>query len=191
MAEGIKCCGSDLMADLNKAIGCLNALGLKPKLDSFKDKLVIQKVIYLIQKKGLDLGFSYGIYIRGPYSQGLTKELYANRRKVEELDSNSVLSGEEKKVIEEIKALFDLNKPSVLEIAATFEYFQADARLNEFEALIRLKDLKPFYSETEVAIGVSKAKQLFFKPSETDLSELKKELMPWQNASLRDLSRAL
>ena len=93
---------------------------------------------------------------------------------------------------EEIKALFDLNNPSVLEIAATFEYFQADARLNEFEALIRLKDLKPFYSETELAIGVSKAKQLFFKPSETDLSELKKELMPWQEASLRDLSvRAL
>jgi len=50
-----------------------------------------------------------------------------------------------------------------------------------------VKRLKPFYSEAQVAVGISKAKEFFFEPTVSDLDELKKETSIWQSASLRSL----
>ena len=46
--------------------------------ESFDDRLICQKKIYLLQSLGTNLGYTYNWYVRGPYSPTLTTYLYAN-----------------------------------------------------------------------------------------------------------------
>lgn len=46
--------------------------------DSFDDRLICQKKIYLLQSLGTNLGYMYNWYVRGPYSPALTTYIYAN-----------------------------------------------------------------------------------------------------------------
>ena len=47
------------------------------KVDEFDDRLILQKTIYLVQAKGVHLGYYYKWYLHGPYCSSLTKDLYA------------------------------------------------------------------------------------------------------------------
>jgi len=55
----------------------LDALGRELTLEDFAGRLALQKTIYLVQAAGVDLGYSYGWYLRGPYSAGLTRDAFA------------------------------------------------------------------------------------------------------------------
>lgn len=46
--------------------------------DSFDERLICQKKIYLLQSLGTNLGYTYNWYVRGPYSPALTTYIYAN-----------------------------------------------------------------------------------------------------------------
>lgn len=52
-----------------------NQLGINTK-DSLEDRVIIQKKIYLLQSLGIDLGYSYNWYLKGPYSTTLTNYIY-------------------------------------------------------------------------------------------------------------------
>ena len=56
----------------------LSELGLAPTMQSFEERLVLQKSIYLAQQLGVQLGYHYSWYLRGPYSKDLTADAYAN-----------------------------------------------------------------------------------------------------------------
>ena len=45
-------------------------------MKSFSNRLKLQKVIYLLQVRGINLGYSYSWYVFGPYSTGLTKDAF-------------------------------------------------------------------------------------------------------------------
>lgn len=51
---------------------------LKLSKDTFNERLISQKKIYLLQSLGTDLGYTYNWYVRGPYSPSLTTYLYNN-----------------------------------------------------------------------------------------------------------------
>ena len=55
----------------------LDGLGQLLKVDEFDDRLILQKTIYLVQAKGIHLGYYYKWYLHGPYCSSLTKDLYA------------------------------------------------------------------------------------------------------------------
>src|SRR3989442_1336381 len=55
----------------------LEALGRELRLDDFPSRLSLQKTIYLVQAAGVDLGYSYSWYLRGPYSSALTRDAFA------------------------------------------------------------------------------------------------------------------
>src|SRR5712692_9178371 len=57
----------------------LDALGLPLQLDSFDDRMALQKTIYLCQLGGIHLGYRYNWYLRGPYSPDLTRDAFALR----------------------------------------------------------------------------------------------------------------
>lgn len=42
----------------------------------FDNRLKIQKYIYLMQRYGLNLGYSFSLYVRGPYCTELTKDAF-------------------------------------------------------------------------------------------------------------------
>jgi uncharacterized protein YwgA len=56
----------------------LDGLGMAPTMDSFDQRLTLQKTIYLIQQLGVPLGYHFSWYLRGPYSSELTSDAYAN-----------------------------------------------------------------------------------------------------------------
>ena len=59
--------------------GLLKRIGnYEPKLfgDSFEDRLILQKTVYLLQAFGLYLGYHFNWYLRGPYSLAVTRHGY-------------------------------------------------------------------------------------------------------------------
>jgi len=54
-----------------------DGLGLDFKINSFKDRLIMQKSVYLAQAAGVNLGYYYHWYLYGPYSPSLTRDEYA------------------------------------------------------------------------------------------------------------------
>jgi len=176
------------MSDFGKVIACLKELGLKNlSIDNFQDKLVIQKVIYLLQLKGVKTGFSYDLYVRGPYSSDLTNELYQHKRELELLKTDTLLTQKELADVHEMKELFEPIKPSILEVAATYAYFAYVKHQDPITATKNVRRIKGFYPESQIAIGISRAKQFLFKPTEKELEEMKKEHEPLERASLQDM----
>jgi len=55
----------------------LDALQHKLDLSDFDHRLMLQKAIYLAQASGVDLGYAFQWYLRGPYSPGLTRDAFA------------------------------------------------------------------------------------------------------------------
>lgn len=55
----------------------LDALGESHDISSVDDRVRIQKAIYLAQLFGVNLGYSYSWYVKGPYSTSLTRDYYS------------------------------------------------------------------------------------------------------------------
>jgi len=55
----------------------LRALGVKWALDTFPQRIVVQKAIFLAQERGAHLGYFYSWYLRGPYSSAVAHDLFS------------------------------------------------------------------------------------------------------------------
>lgn len=177
------------MGNLNKILAYQKELGLKPRVNNFQDKLVIQKTTCLLKLSGIHLDYSFSLYVRGPYSPGLTKDLYANMEMVNKLQTNYTPTEHEKRLLHTISELSDNLDPALLEIMSTYEFLVKELHNDEKEAITNLKKLKSFYSEGRIAVGISRTKQLFFKPTEKEIEKMKVEFGAWEEASLTDRSR--
>lgn len=51
----------------------------------FNHRLILQKTIYLMQEFGLNIGYFYSWYIRGPYSPALTRDAYEVAKRFEDI----------------------------------------------------------------------------------------------------------
>ena len=54
----------------------LEELGVPSNIDTVDERKRVQKTIYLGQIAGVDLGYHFGWYLKGPYSPELTKDYY-------------------------------------------------------------------------------------------------------------------
>lgn len=54
----------------------LDALAVPIKLDSFNERLIVQKALYLAQAAGHDCGHFFRWYLRGPYSPDVTRDVF-------------------------------------------------------------------------------------------------------------------
>jgi hypothetical protein len=54
----------------------LKELGVELDISKFGDRIRIQKSVYLGQLSGVDLGYRYSWYLRGPYCPSLTRDYY-------------------------------------------------------------------------------------------------------------------
>jgi len=175
-----------MMEKHKKVIAFFKELGFEFTISRFDDRLVAQKIVCLLELKGIDLGYPCSIYVRGPYSPDLTADLFEFQDEFENLKTDSRLSATEKETTGELGRIFGL-KPVPLEVGATYGYYALQQNCDPLEALRQVKRLKPFYSEAQIAIGISKAKEFLFRPTPGDLEELKKETGIWQRASLKSL----
>ncbi|MGB7787561.1 hypothetical protein [Methanoregula sp.] len=174
------------MEKRKKAIAFFKELGFAFDISRFDDRLIAQKLVCLFELRGIDLGYSCSLYVRGPYSPDLTKDLYEFTGEFEKLETGARLSVPEKEVAGELGRIFGL-KPVPLEVGATYGYYALRQKSDPLVALRQVRQLKPFYSEAQVAIGISKAKEFLFTPGKEDLEALKAETGIWQRAALKSL----
>ena len=174
------------MEKRKKVIAFFKELGFEFDISRFDDRLIAQKLVCLLDLRGIDLGYSCSLYVRGPYSPDLTQDLYAFTNEFETMDTSSRLNPAEKETAGELGRIFGL-RPVPLEVGATYGYYALRQKSDPLEASRQVKRLKPFYSEAQIALGISKAKQFLYKPTPKDLEELKKETGIWQRASLKSL----
>ena len=168
-------------------IACFKELGIKPKVDNFQSKLVMQKVTYLLDAMGVKTGFSFSLYIRGTYSPDLTAALYQHKTEVEAQETSEKLSSSELEHVRHLEEVMGGEfRPSIVEIAATYAYLAYYLKMSSNGARIKLRQMKSFYSEADFAVGINRAKELFFHPTEEDLRKLKEEMRTWNLASDED-----
>ncbi len=80
------------MEKRKKLIAFFKELGFEFNISRFDDRLIAQKVVCLLELRGIDLGYSCSLYVRGPYSPDLTKDLYAHTREFENLETGTRLT---------------------------------------------------------------------------------------------------
>lgn len=113
----------------------LNGLGITSEITTLEDRKRVQKAIYIGQEAGVDLGYSYGWYLLGPYSPELTKEYFTL--------NNEIKSGDEdyqsyqlveplSSILENIKSLIEvphnvnLSQEDWLELVASIVYLMKE-----------------------------------------------------------------
>ena len=62
----------------------LDGLGVGFKMDTFDDRLILQKAVYLAQAKGVNLGYYYSWYLYGPYTSALARDAFEIERELGE-----------------------------------------------------------------------------------------------------------
>lgn len=125
-------------------------------LHNFTDRILVQKKIYCAQMLGVDFGFSYNWYLRGPYSPGLTSlafeaisqgseqlsDYQLNEEVISKLDMVSTIANDERKM--------ELSEASWLELIASVHYLTCEAswiKDRTKEAIWeKLHEYKPKYS---------------------------------------------
>jgi uncharacterized protein YwgA len=102
------------------------------EIDKFDKRKTLQKKIYLLQLTGVDLGYRYNWYVRGPYCPTLANDTFALREEIK-YDSefnNYELNLKTKSkfdVLDTITCLPDTpetNEPEWLELLASLHYLK-------------------------------------------------------------------
>ncbi|MEM2248710.1 MAG: hypothetical protein QXH97_04450 [Candidatus Bathyarchaeia archaeon] len=139
-------------------LGVLRRVGLDLKIDSFDRRLKIQKIVYMLQlhpEFERYLGYSYSLFIRGPYSPDLAHLYYNIPEGLEPEEIN--LSEEALKYGREIISWNN----SFLEIAATLiEAIKINRGRPIEEIMEHVASLKPSYRLEEIRHALNKAMRL-------------------------------
>ncbi len=157
----------------------LKSLGIPTSLKTFNKRLIVQKAIYLAQSGGINLGYHYSWYLRGPYSSSVAGDLFAA------LDEPAIMSEVEKKwhlsdtLQSSLKQLqenvlpvpdkfrktisdTDTRKASWLELLASVHFLidkKQVTKSNEKEISTVLKRYKKDYSPDEVKLALQVIKE--------------------------------
>ena len=98
----------------------------KISLDKFEDSLKVQKITYLAQECGIDLGYEFAWNRRGPYCKQVSE--HAHEILDSDVDADINLIKESEKLQEFAKIMKPyLNNTEWLEIAASLVYLKKDS----------------------------------------------------------------
>lgn len=139
------------------AVLTLRELGIEPKLAVFKDRLVVQKTIYLAQAAGVDLGYFYGWYLRGPYCSPLARDLFAaleDPQGADEVVERFELDDTSRKRLAALEPLIAVNQPALarrLELFASVHFLVQRKQVPDGTATAVSERLRVFGKDFEEA----------------------------------------
>lgn len=151
---------------LNKVLDVLNVPAQIGSLDARK---LVQKAIYLAQASGLQLGYGYGWYLRGPYSTSLARDYYAMAAALRlgegatgNLRHDVVEQLEPVRNLAELPAGWNLSHADWLELLASVHFLRTVRGLNKHRATDVLRKEKPTLAphETSAALALQRANLL-------------------------------
>ena len=158
------------MTDLQKTItGIIRKLAER---NNFLCTQTLQKMVFLIQEKGADLGLKYRLHFYGPYSRGLyltLQEMNLNNiiyidRKTNEiilLQDSGQLASEHEKIADKVISEFGLYMPSELDFVTSVLYISKHMKKNNTETIKAVQDLKgSLYSECLIQLFIDKLQEL-------------------------------
>ena len=137
-------------------------------------KKTLQKMVYLIEKKGVSIGCDYGIHFYGPYSSDLdfaVREMcdegvlmieYSSMEHYIKIVDKSLIEPYENGIIDEVINQFGRETPAELELLATalYIYYQvADAQRIK-PGVLKIKGSK--YSEKRIDSAIARLKETGF-----------------------------
>lgn len=130
----------------------LAELDMDSTISSLRDRVRLQKAIYLSQEVGVRLGYRFNWYVRGPYSSALAKDYYGLHVASDgELDTEGkTLRKSVRTKLHHIKPVMsvpddvNLDKSEWLELLSSFHYLRTTVG---DEASQKLKRLKPRLSK--------------------------------------------
>ena len=168
--------------DLDKVIACLKFLGLRPSMYAYRWRFLTQKIAFLAKALGMDIGYDFTVYVAGPYSRELNCDYYPDeiKTKMDALQTDYVLTPSDLLVLERIRNCRGLlENQSLMEAASTALFFmRQDNSISEDDLFMNLKWLKPHIGDSDRVIGITKAKELLFKPEYLS-EDLKREMDEW------------
>ncbi|MCT7306225.1 MULTISPECIES: hypothetical protein [Ralstonia] len=130
----------------------LDELGQTAKIDTVDDRMSLQKVIYLGQIFGADLGYRYSWYVRGPYSPSLTQDYYALSGALAAGDRTyqaRALNDRLRECLVRAKNLLQkpqsvtLATPQWYELLASLDYLKRVSKRNDADAAAIIRAQKP------------------------------------------------
>jgi uncharacterized protein YwgA len=130
----------------------IEALGEPIDIHNVISRKRFQKAVYLGQLTGVDLGYRYSWYIRGPYSTDLTKDYYALASALESGDGPPEEKQLRPELAEKLRAIATLlrvpadvllNEPEWYELLASWHYLLRVSRVSEDRARETMREQKP------------------------------------------------
>jgi len=104
-------------------------------MDNFDNRLIYQKIIYLLQNYGLSLGYGYSWYVKGPYSSELAKTLFNITPQITTESASFAFHDNDLIIrkIAEFKSILnhEIGNPLFLEVLASIVFIQKSLRLQE------------------------------------------------------------
>ncbi len=159
------------MSDFEKVISSIRYLGLHPTnitertTEGYNQRYLIQKIAYLNQALGMNTRYPFTIYAAGPYSPTLTREYYAQPERVETLDSSYQLRQDDNERLDKIRNCCGiLENNQLMEAASTSVFLIKEGLANDGLIIRRIKFIKSHLSYEDVIVGLSRAKELLFRP---------------------------
>lgn len=171
-----------MSSNLNKIIACLRFLNLHPHMYVYRWRFLTQKIAFLAKSLGMGIGYDFTIYVAGPYSRELNCEYFPDetKTKMDTLQTDYVLTDSDLLILQRIRDCQGLlENQNLMEATSTAVYFiKQNPIIAEDDLFINLKALKPHIGDTDRVIGITKAKELLFKP-EYLTEEIKREIDEW------------
>jgi hypothetical protein len=143
-------------------------------VDSDLGRLRIQKAIYLAQRCGIDFGYRYSWYKKGPYCPTLTADYYDLRNSVawgEDLPAATQLRFSDEGLPLRLSTLFqpaqaylpgepeEKRKAYWLELLASLDYLTAVERLGMDQSIARLRESKQHLLDGGEADSIALARE--------------------------------
>lgn len=131
----------------------LKRLGIYDKMQTFDGRLKIQKIIYIMQHGfGLNIGYNFSWYIRGPYSTELTKDGYELIQYFDQLPHGKFKDPDNEvqfnKFIEFLGQ--KIADPNWLEITASIHFLKMrEKNLSKKNIIEKVKDKQVYFTESQ------------------------------------------
>ena len=138
-------------------------LDSEPKLNTLEDRIKMQKLVYLSEISGIDLGFSFTWYIYGPYSPGLTRVMFEKETgKPSNFSDNHTTKKKIQGLISNLGE--NIKSGAKLELIASLHYVLSIAKkqkITEKDALRIIYNQKPQFTKQEVNDALKIVEKLF------------------------------
>lgn len=133
--------------------------GSSLNMTDYRDRLIVQKMAYMLKLITKTIDYQFTWYVRGPYSPMLTREAFR-------FDGGSPaggyeFDGSEEHAIETIRGLFDVGDEKLWELYASVLYMMNENGIRDKDRLVfTIHSLKPWFSEEQIGeafTGISNA----------------------------------